>query len=138
MTIKLTPAETKIVQLVSKGMGRLQIAQTLFNSPKTIDSHLITIYDKIESHGYHRNLQQIAALYLSSPQIFELDEPEVRKDTKRFYAVMMLRQRMHYKLIADRLGMKPTSVCMYKGKIPKSDFCSMPYLRLISPGVIPE
>jgi DNA-binding CsgD family transcriptional regulator len=131
MTIELTPKEFRIVELVAQGMGRAQIAATLFNSVKTIDGQIQVIYQKLAQHGYNPSATMLAVLFIRQPELFIGHRGKQRNSTKKYFAMKMLRQRMHYRLVADRLEMKPTSTAMYKGKIPPSDFCSMPYLRLI-------
>ncbi len=43
----LTPAELDVVRLVSDGLGNKDIAQRLFVSPRTVQSHLTRVYTKL-------------------------------------------------------------------------------------------
>jgi DNA-binding CsgD family transcriptional regulator len=43
----LTPAELDVVRLVSKGLGNNDIATRLFVSPRTVQSHLTHVYNKL-------------------------------------------------------------------------------------------
>jgi DNA-binding CsgD family transcriptional regulator len=43
----LTPAERDVVQLVSEGLGNNDIATRLFVSPRTVQSHLTHVYNKL-------------------------------------------------------------------------------------------
>ncbi len=43
----LTPAESDVVRLVSEGLGNKDIAQRLFVSPRTVQSHLTRVYTKL-------------------------------------------------------------------------------------------
>jgi DNA-binding CsgD family transcriptional regulator len=43
----LTPAELDVVRLVSEGLGNKDIAQRLFVSPRTVQSHLTRVYTKL-------------------------------------------------------------------------------------------
>lgn len=43
----LTPAELDVVRLVSEGLGNKEIAQRLFVSPRTVQSHLTRVYTKL-------------------------------------------------------------------------------------------
>ena len=43
----LTPAERDVVRLVSEGLGNNDIATRLFVSPRTVQSHLTHVYNKL-------------------------------------------------------------------------------------------
>ena len=43
----LTPTERDVVQLVSKGLGNKEIAAQLFVSPRTVQTHLTHVYNKV-------------------------------------------------------------------------------------------
>jgi len=43
----LTPADRDIVQLVSEGLGNKDIATQLFVSPRTVQTHLTHVYNKL-------------------------------------------------------------------------------------------
>lgn len=55
----LTKAELKVLYLVSENLSTSEIAETLFNSPKTIDNHRTNISKKLNITGYN-NLQVVA------------------------------------------------------------------------------
>lgn len=55
----LTKSELKVLYLVSENLSTSEIAETLFNSPKTIDNHRTNIAKKLDVSGYN-NLQVIA------------------------------------------------------------------------------
>ena len=43
----LTPAELDVVRLVSEGLGNNDVATRLFVSPRTVQSHLTHVYNKL-------------------------------------------------------------------------------------------
>jgi DNA-binding CsgD family transcriptional regulator len=43
----LTPAERDVIRLVSEGLGNKDIAGRLFVSPRTVQSHLTHVYNKL-------------------------------------------------------------------------------------------
>jgi DNA-binding CsgD family transcriptional regulator len=43
----LTPTERDVVRLVSEGLGNSEIAARLFVSPRTVQSHLTHVYNKL-------------------------------------------------------------------------------------------
>ena len=43
----LTPAEREVVRLVSQGLGNNDIATRLFVSPRTVQTHLTHVYNKL-------------------------------------------------------------------------------------------
>ena len=55
----LTKTEIKILYHISKNLTTSEIAEVLFNSPKTIDNHRTNIAKKLDISGYN-NLQAIA------------------------------------------------------------------------------
>lgn len=55
----LTKTEIKILFKISENLSTSEIADTLFNSPKTIDNHRTNIAKKLDISGYN-NLQAIA------------------------------------------------------------------------------
>jgi DNA-binding NarL/FixJ family response regulator len=58
----LTKTEIKILYQISKNLSTTEIAEVLFNSPKTIDNHRTNIAKKLDISGYN-NLQHIAIKY---------------------------------------------------------------------------
>lgn len=46
----LTPREIQILRLIGKGLGRLEIAEAIHRSPKTVDNHRAAIMEKLEIH----------------------------------------------------------------------------------------
>ena len=55
----LTKTEIKILYKVSENLSTSEIAEVLFNSPKTIDNHRTNIAKKLDISGYN-NLQAVA------------------------------------------------------------------------------
>ena len=47
----LTPRETEILQLVAEGMTNQEIADLLFISPATVDTHRKNIMTKLDIHS---------------------------------------------------------------------------------------
>lgn len=47
----LTPSELRVASLAATGLSNRQIAQELFVSPKTVESHLGRVYGKLEVPG---------------------------------------------------------------------------------------
>jgi DNA-binding CsgD family transcriptional regulator len=45
---ELTPAETRVADLVAKGMSNKEVAAALVVTPKTVEAHLGRIYRKLE------------------------------------------------------------------------------------------
>jgi DNA-binding CsgD family transcriptional regulator len=43
----LTARESEILRLLSQGLTDIQIAETLFISPRTVNAHLTSIYGKL-------------------------------------------------------------------------------------------
>jgi DNA-binding NarL/FixJ family response regulator len=43
----LTSREVEVLELVAKGLTNFEVAQRLFISPRTIDTHLTSIYHKL-------------------------------------------------------------------------------------------
>jgi len=128
--INVTEKELEIIKCLSQGMGINQIAKTLYNAVSTIQHQIGVIYDKIEVFGHKRTMTQIAVLYIQSPEIFNLVKRKIDINaTKKYFAIKMLRQRIHYKSVADRLKMNTTSTATYKGQIPSKDFYTLPYLH---------
>jgi DNA-binding NarL/FixJ family response regulator len=58
----LTKTEIKVLQKVSENFSTSEIAEALFNSPKTIDNHRTNIAKKLDISGYN-NLQAFAIKY---------------------------------------------------------------------------
>ena len=46
----LTPRENEVLRMIGKGSSRIEIAQTLCRSPKTIDGHREAIMEKLDIH----------------------------------------------------------------------------------------
>jgi DNA-binding NarL/FixJ family response regulator len=46
----LTPRENEVLRMIGKGSSRIEIAQTLCRSPKTIDGHREAIMEKLDTH----------------------------------------------------------------------------------------
>lgn len=46
----LTPRELEVLRLLGRGMSRIEIAQTLHRSPKTIDKHRAAVMKKLDIH----------------------------------------------------------------------------------------
>ncbi|WP_418603535.1 response regulator [Hwangdonia sp.] len=55
----LTKTEIKILYKISENLSTSEIAEVLFNSPKTIDNHRTNIAKKLDISGYN-NLQAVA------------------------------------------------------------------------------
>jgi DNA-binding NarL/FixJ family response regulator len=47
---RLTSREVQILRMIGKGMTRVEIATSLFRSPKTIDNHRAAIMEKLDIH----------------------------------------------------------------------------------------
>ena len=60
----LTPSERRVAELAASGMTNRQIAQTLFLTVKTIETHLAAAYDKL---GIRSRQQLPAALRERAP-----------------------------------------------------------------------
>lgn len=60
----LTKTEIKVLQKISKNLSTSEIAEALYNSPKTIDNHRTNIAKKLDISGYN-NLQALAIKYKS-------------------------------------------------------------------------
>jgi DNA-binding NarL/FixJ family response regulator len=43
----LTSREVEVLELVAEGLTNVQVAQRLFLSPRTVDTHLTSIYHKL-------------------------------------------------------------------------------------------
>ncbi|MGH7163780.1 MAG: response regulator [Planctomycetota bacterium] len=46
----LTTREQQVLRMIGKGMSRMQIAKSLFRSPKTVDAHRTAIMEKLGIH----------------------------------------------------------------------------------------
>ncbi|MDX2115903.1 MAG: response regulator transcription factor [Planctomycetota bacterium] len=46
----LTPREQQILRMIGKGMSRMQIAEAIHRSPKTVDAHRASIMEKLGIH----------------------------------------------------------------------------------------
>lgn len=62
--MNLTPQEMKVWMLIAQGLNRVGIAKTLQITESTVNTHTITIYEKlgISGLGKYRNLNTTAAL----------------------------------------------------------------------------
>jgi len=49
----LTPAELRVIRLVAQYKTTKEIAEMLFISPRTVESHRSTIMQKLGLHGSH-------------------------------------------------------------------------------------
>jgi DNA-binding CsgD family transcriptional regulator len=49
--LKLTPRETDILQWLVEGLSYKSIAETLFISPLTVQSHIKRLYEKLHVHS---------------------------------------------------------------------------------------
>ncbi len=58
----LTKTEIKILHKISENLSTSEIAEALYNSPKTIDNHRTNIAKKLDISGYN-NLQAFAIRY---------------------------------------------------------------------------
>lgn len=58
----LTKSEIKVLHKISENLSTSEIAETLFNSPKTIENHRTNIAKKLDISGYN-NLQVLAIKY---------------------------------------------------------------------------
>jgi DNA-binding CsgD family transcriptional regulator len=56
----LTPSERRVAELAAKGRGNREIAQTLFVTPKTVEVHLTSAYQKLQIGG-RRDLARVLA-----------------------------------------------------------------------------
>ncbi len=45
---KLTPQEHRVLTLVAKGWSNTKIARELFISPRTVETHLYRVFDKLD------------------------------------------------------------------------------------------
>lgn len=45
--IKLTPTETKVLVLISRGLASKEVADVLYISKRTVDFHLANVYEKL-------------------------------------------------------------------------------------------
>jgi DNA-binding CsgD family transcriptional regulator len=128
--INVTEKELEIIKCLTQGMSIGQISKTLHNAASTIQHQIGGIYDKIESFGYKRTMTQIAVLYIQTPEVFNLVRRTIDiRATKKHIAIKMLKQRIHYKSVADRLEMNSTSTATYKGQLSDKDFYTLPYLH---------
>ena len=128
--ITITEKELEIVKCLAKGMGIKQIAKALYNKPCTIQRQIFGIYNKIAAFGYKRTMHQLAVLYVATPELFSVVKRNFdTRNTKRCMAIKMLKQRIHYKSVADRLGMNSESVSTYKGQISVKEFHTLPYIH---------
>jgi len=59
---ELTKTEIKVLSKIAENMSTAEIAELLFNSPKTIDNHRTNIAKKLDISGYN-NLQAMAIKY---------------------------------------------------------------------------
>jgi DNA-binding CsgD family transcriptional regulator len=66
----LTPTERDVVRLVSEGLGNNDIAGRLFISPRTVQTHLTHVYNKLEVRSRVQLAQEAARR-----QTFDLDRP---------------------------------------------------------------
>ena len=66
----LTPAERDVVRLVSEGLGNNDIAGRLFISPRTVQTHLTHVYNKLEVRSRVQLAQEAARRQTS-----DLDRP---------------------------------------------------------------
>lgn len=49
----LSPAEQRVAELVVRGSSSLEVAEKLFLSKRTVDTHLGRIYRKLGIHSRH-------------------------------------------------------------------------------------
>ncbi|MCK0131403.1 response regulator transcription factor [Flavobacteriaceae bacterium F08102] len=61
---ELTKTEIRVLSKISENLSTAEIAEDLFNSPKTIDNHRTNIAKKLDISGYN-NLQALAIKYTS-------------------------------------------------------------------------
>lgn len=126
---KFSPKQLEVIKYISKGLTPREIAKELFICVKTVQFHIQEIYDEIESFGYKRTMHQVAILYISNPDLFETRKRERNQlATKKTIAMNMLRQRIHYKSVAERLKIPISSCGTYKNLIHKKQFYTLPYL----------
>jgi DNA-binding CsgD family transcriptional regulator len=57
-SIRLTPAEIKVLSLIAEGMTSKEVAEKLFLSKRTIDFHLANIYDKLQVNNRIQALRE--------------------------------------------------------------------------------
>ena len=62
----LTPSQRRVAEMAASGMTNRQIAQTLFLTVKTIETHLAAAYDKL---GIRSRQQLLAALGQETPAV---------------------------------------------------------------------
>jgi two-component system, NarL family, response regulator DegU len=60
----LTPAERRVLRLIAQYKTTQEIAETLFVSPRTIESHRLNIAQKLGLHGSH-SLMRYALQHLA-------------------------------------------------------------------------
>ncbi len=56
----LTPTERDVVRLVSEGLGNKDIATRLFVSPRTVQTHLTHVYNKLDLTSRVQLVQEAA------------------------------------------------------------------------------
>lgn len=57
----LRPAERRVAELASQGLTNRHIAQALFVTEKTVETHLGNVYDKLGVRSRHKLTQVLAA-----------------------------------------------------------------------------
>jgi DNA-binding NarL/FixJ family response regulator len=66
---ELTPREREVLELIAEGHSNSAISQTLFLSPKTVESHISQIFTKLDLHespDYHRRVLAVLAFLRSA------------------------------------------------------------------------
>ncbi|MBJ3816142.1 response regulator transcription factor [Shimwellia pseudoproteus] len=66
---RLTPREQQVLAQIMRGQASKEIARTLILSPRTVEAHRASIFDKLEVNSVAKLLTRYAAIYLRSPGV---------------------------------------------------------------------
>lgn len=67
-TVRLTPRENEILQLLGAGMSVAMVAKELYISPSTAKTHMSKLYDKLDASNRTQAVMNAVRLGLLSPQ----------------------------------------------------------------------
>jgi DNA-binding CsgD family transcriptional regulator len=127
---EISPAEYKVLELISQGLNRREVAEQLFLSMRTVDSHLQAISDEVESRGFRRGIRQAIILFNKSPSDFLIVENRRCGQTDITKLILkLLSQRIPNKIIVERLDVSYHTVTNLKKTI--TSFSCLPYLKEI-------